>query len=203
MDDVRNAPGLASVLASPALARLVIHFALHPDAPIHLRALGRRTRLGRRSLENELRRLEAQGLIERWREGRNVLFRAVQEHPGWRAMREMVRQFADPAEVLSGALALVDGVEAAFVFGSFARGDTRPDSDVDLFVVADEAVRQDLGREAAEASILLGRPVEVLWYSRDKLRQRLESGHPLVGRVLGGPKRWVVPDRSGALPAAA
>jgi hypothetical protein len=74
---------------------------------------------------------------------------------------------------------------------------------VDLFVVADEGVRRDLGREAAEASVLLGRPVEVTWYSRDKLRQRLASDNAFVRRVVDGPKRWVVPDRSGTLPSAA
>ncbi len=203
MAEERSAPGLSAVLTSPALARLVIFFALHPDEPVHLRLLGRLTRLGRRSLENELRRLESLGLVERRREGRNVVFRAEEEHPGWHALREMVRQFADPAEVLASALARVDGVDAAFVFGSFARGDTRPDSDVDLFVVADEGARRDLGREATEASVLLGRPVEVTWYSRDKLRQRLASDNAFVRRVVDGPKRWVVPDHSGAFPSAA
>jgi predicted nucleotidyltransferase len=203
MAEVKTAPGLSAVLTSPALARLVIFFALHPDEPVHLRLLGRLTRLGRRSLENELRRLESLGLVERRREGRNVIFGVDEEHPGWRALREMVRQFADPAEVLAGALAVVDGVDAAFVFGSFARGDTRPDSDVDLFVVADEGARRDLGRETAEASILLGRPVEVTLYSRDKLRQRLGSDNAFVRRVVDGPKRWVVPDRSGAFRSAA
>jgi predicted nucleotidyltransferase len=202
-DDERPPRGLASVLASPALARLVIFFALHPDCSVHLRLLGRLTRLGRRSLENELTRLERLGLVERRREGRNVVVGADQDHPGWRALREMVRQFADPAEVLSGALAVVDGVEAAFVFGSFARGDTRPDSDVDLFVVAEESARRELGRETAEASVLLGRPVEVTLYSPDTLRRRLAGDNAFVRRVVEGPKRWVVSDRSGALPSAA
>lgn len=199
--DGRGPRGLASVLASPALARLVIFFALHPDRSVHLRLLGRLARLGRRSLENELTRLESLGLVERRREGRNVVVLADEEHPGWRALREMVRQFAHPAEVLSGALATVEGVDAAFVFGSFARGDTRPDSDVDLFVVADESARRDLGREAAEASVLLGRPVEVTLYSPDTLRRRLAGDNAFVRRVVEGPKRWVVPDRSGTLPS--
>lgn len=201
--DERPPRGLASVLASPALARLVIFFALHPDRSVHLRLLGRLARLGRRSLENELTRLEGMGLVERRREGRNVVVRADEAHPGWRALREMVRQFAHPVEVLSGALATVQGVDAAFVFGSFARGDTRPDSDVDLFVVADESARRELGREAAEASVLLGRPVEVTLYSPDTLRRRLAGDNAFVRRVVEGPKRWVVPDRSGALPSAA
>jgi predicted nucleotidyltransferase len=181
----------------------VIFFALHPDRSVHLRLLGRLTRLGRRSLENELTRLETLGLVERRREGRNVVVSADEEHPGWRALREMVRQFAHPAEVLSGALAMVQGVDAAFVFGSFARGDTRPDSDVDLFVVAGEGARRDLGRGAAEASVLLGRPVEVTLYSPDMLRRRLAGDNAFVRRVVDGPKWWVVPDRSGTLPSAA
>lgn len=186
--------GLSEVLASPAFARLVLHFALHGDRPQHLRALQRHAGLSMSSLHRELARLARRGLVERTEEGERVLYRAVEAHPGWGALRQLIRSFADPAEVVEEALAGVEGIEAAFVFGSFARGDAREDSDVDVFVVGDSAAQARLGREVAEASVLLGRPVEVRAYSREKLERQLRSGNAVVRRILGGPKRWVVGD---------
>ena len=188
--------GLGEVLSSPAFARLVLHFALHGDEPVHVRALQRRYGLSMSSLNRELRRLESRGLVSRAEEEGRVFYRAVEEHPGWKALRELIRGFADPAEVVETGLAAVPGIDAAFVFGSFARGDARVDSDVDVMVVGDSADGAALGREAAEASVLLGRPVEVRAYTPDGLRRQLAAGNAVVRRIMAGPKRWIVGDET-------
>jgi predicted nucleotidyltransferase len=202
---VRNAGagGLGEVLASPALARLVLHFALHGDRAQHVRALHRHSGLSMSSLHRELRRLEARELVERLEEGGRVLYRAAEAHSGWRALREVIREFADPAEVVEEAIVGVEGVEAAFVYGSFARGDARADSDVDVLVLGDDVAEAHLGREAAEASVLLGRPVEVRTYTRDRLKRQLAGGNAVLGRILAGPKRWIVGDEAVLGAAAA
>jgi predicted nucleotidyltransferase len=189
--------GLGGILASPALARLVVHFALHGDEPVHVRALQRRAGLSMSSLRRELQRLEGRGLVERMEDGLRVRYRSREAHPGWAAMRHLVRDFADPAEVVGEALSTVEGIEAAFVYGSFARGDARADSDVDVLVVGEGVPEARLGRGAAEASVLLGRPVEVRAYTREKLRRQHAAGNAVLGRILAGPKRWIVGDERG------
>lgn len=188
--------GLGEVLASPAFARLVLLFALHGEAPEHVRALQRRSGLSTSSLHRELRRLEGRGLIQRVDEGPRVLYRAVDGHPGWKSLRQLIHDFADPAEVVDEAIAGVPGVDAAFVFGSFARGDARADSDVDVLVIGDPAAEARVGRKAAEASILLGRPIEVRAYSVEKLQRQFASGNAVLGRIVAGPKRWLLGDEA-------
>lgn len=195
--------GLGEVLASPAFARLVLHFALHGDEPEHVRAIQRRSGLSTSSLHRELRRLEGRGLVERVEEGSRVLYRAAGAHPGWKALRQLIRDFAHPAEVVEEAIAGVEGIEAAFVFGSFARGDARGDSDVDVLVIGDRLGEGRLGREAAEASVLLGRPVEVRAYTREKLERQIGAGNAVLRRILAGPKRWIVGDEDRLGKAAA
>jgi predicted nucleotidyltransferase len=186
--------GLGEVLASPAFARLVLYFALHAEQPVHVRGLQRQSGLSMSSLHRELQRLERRGLVERVEEGGRVLYRTALTHGGWKGLRQLIRDFAHPAEVVEEAIAGVDGIEAAFVYGSFARGDARDDSDVDVLVVADPAAQGRLGREAAEASVLLGRPVEIRSYTREKLERQLGAGNAVLRRILAGPKRWIVGD---------
>lgn len=195
--------GLGEVLASPAFARLVLHFALHGEEPVHVRALQRRCALSMSSLNRELQRLERRGLVERMEDGTRVLYRAAEAHPGWKGLRQLIRDFANPTEVVEAALAAVKGIEAAFVFGSFARGDPRADSDVDVLVIGDRAAEVPLGREAAVASVLLGRPVEIRSYTREKLERQLGAGNAILRRILAGPKRWIVGDEDRLLAAAA
>jgi predicted nucleotidyltransferase len=185
---------LASLLSSPALARLVAHFVLHPDQALHFRALQRHTAVPNRSLQTALARLQVFGVVTRRPEGRHVTFQANSAAPLWNALREVVRNVADPTEVLRDALADVPGIDAAFVYGSTARGDTRPDSDVDLFVVGAPADESDLAVRTMEVSALLGREVNVSRYSRAALKERRHAGSPFLERVLAGSKRWVLGD---------
>lgn len=191
---------LASMLASKALAAVVIYFVLHPDKALHFRALQRVTRVSSRSLQHEIARLEALGMVQRERDGRLVRYRAVAGHPRWSVLRQMIREFADPAELLRVALADIPGIEAAFIFGSFARGDAHPESDVDVLALG-EAVEEleteyALAESALESAGLLGREVNVVSYTPAQFATRLMRRAPFLTSVMGGAKKWLVGDET-------
>lgn len=188
----KRADLLSATLASGALARLVTHFAAHPDEALHVRALQRRTGLTPRSLQIELARLERLGVIRRRPEERQVQYVLVEGSSRWRVLRELVRELADPVDVVRGALAEVPGVAAAFVFGSFVRDDTRDDSDIDVLIV-DDGIHQDLlARRMLDAGVLLGREVNHVQMTREEMRRRLATGRGFLTRILAGPKRWLI-----------
>lgn len=155
----RQDDSLAAVLASRALAAVVIYFVLHPDAALHFRALQRVTGVSSRSLQHEMTRLESLGMVQRERDGRLMRFRRVADHPRWSVFRDLVREFAEPRALLRSALIEVSGIDAAFIFGSFARGAMDEHSDIDVFALGEEL--EEAGPELAlvagtsEAGILL------------------------------------------------
>ncbi|MDF0673585.1 MAG: nucleotidyltransferase domain-containing protein [Nitrospira sp.] len=73
------------------------------------------------------------------------------------------------------------------VFGSAARGDVRPDSDVDLLVMLDESVSvstDELLETAGEVEELIGRPVDfVLRNALEKSPNRFAREHILATAV--------------------
>lgn len=169
----------------------MIDLAIRPEEAAHGRALQRRTGLTPRSLQTELARLEGLGIVRRRPEGRTVSYELNEDSPRWRALRQLVREMADPADVIRDALADVPGVGAAFVFGSIARGDFREDSDIDLFLL-DEGVPDDLlARRTIEAGVLLRREVSVVQMTAEELARRAAAGSGFVYEVLRGPKLWV------------
>jgi predicted nucleotidyltransferase len=190
-----QAGGLGELLASPAFARLVVHFALRgDDEPEHVRGLQRHCGLSMSSLNRELRRLESRGLVRRIENDGRVLYRVDDDHRGWKSLRRLhhldrVGEVADQA-----AIAGVEGIRLAFVFGSTARGDARGDSDVDVLVVGDLGPDSRLGHHAAEASMLLDRDVEIRTYTPEKLARQVAAGNAVLRRILDGPKRWIVGD---------
>lgn len=183
---------LSSALASGAMARVVIDFAVHPEDASHGREIQRRTGLTPRSLQTELSRLESLEVVRRRREGRLVRYELNEGNPRWRALRALVRELADPVDVVRNALSDVPGIQACFIFGSFARGDTREDSDVDVFLLGEDIPERVLYQRTMEASILLGREVNVVQMTCDDLAQRIQSGSSFIRDVLRRPKLWLV-----------
>lgn len=197
---------LASLFPSMAMARLVVFFSVHPGQRFHLRELKRRTRLSSASLQRELHRLVELGALER-EEGddHRVRFTQREAHDAWRAWTLLLRSSAAPADVLREALIDAPGVDGAFVYGSTVRGDVRPGSDVDVFMIVREGEPSwARRRQLSDVEFLLGRPLDVVEYSAGMARERARSGNPFVGRVLAEPKSWIYggPESLGETEAA-
>jgi uncharacterized protein len=181
---------LASLFPSMAMARLVVLFAVHPGGRFHVRELIRRTGLSSASLQHELRRLAEIGALVREDEGGRTFHRADDEHPAWRAWMLLMRSGARPTNVLREALVDAAGIDMAFVFGSWARGDARPDSDVDVLLVGSDEARAGAGRLLAEAELLIGRPLDVIGYDPDDFATRAESS-TFLRAILREPRIWL------------
>ncbi|MBX6332638.1 MAG: nucleotidyltransferase domain-containing protein [Gemmatimonadaceae bacterium] len=181
---------------APAAARLIRYFALRPDARPHMRQVQRVLGLGGASLQRELERLVGLGLVERSVDGRHVRYHTNETSPLWAPLRLLITAAADPIALLRDALLDVPGVEAAFVFGSFAHGQPRATSDVDLFILEGRTFdRQTFFRRLTEVGLLSGREVNAQRYTEQRLAERLSNpehpGAAFVREVLAGPKRWV------------
>lgn len=192
----KRTDALSATLASGAMARVLIDLAVHPEDAPHGREIQRRTGLTPRSLKTELARLESLGVVRRRPEGRLVRYELVESNPRWSALRGLIRELADPVDVVRNALADVPGIEAAFVFGSIARGDARPDSDVDLFILGADIPDRVLYRGTIEAGILMDREVNPVQMTREELAGRIEAGSSFIENVFRGPKVWLAGSQS-------
>jgi predicted nucleotidyltransferase len=183
---------LGSLLGSEVRARIVVHFVVHPRSRLSARELGRRAGVpGKRSLQIEVDRLAGLGLLRRDRVGRAVHISRDHSHAQWGALASLAQEYA-PTLILREALAGVPGVEAAFVFGSYARGDARPDSDIDLFVYGDEIPEGAVGKALLDAALVLDRPVDAKRYDAPAFQRDARPGASFLPGALSGPKLWLV-----------
>ena len=78
--------------------------------------------------------------------------------------------------------------DTEILFGSRARGDARPDFDVDLLIVEPEPFSPQRSRRQETARLYLAlrklaMRKNLLLYGRDEF-ERLKAAHPVVGRAL-------------------
>lgn len=96
-------------------------------------------------------------------------------YPKW-TREELLQRLRAGLEALAQEVPL----EAAYLFGSWARGRALPGSDVDLLLIYRGPPREDLHRRARRA--FPGLPLELHAYTQEET----EALGPLLGRMLEG-----------------
>lgn len=174
---------LGELFTSVTRARLLTLFLTHPTEEYYLRELSRRIGQSLRAVQHELPRLERLELVLVRRRGRQKYYRANEQHPLFPELKRIVYKTAGLGDVLRDALAGIEDIDAAFVYGSVAKGGERSGSDIDLMVVGnmDSDV---LYRAIRNAEKLLGREVSLATMGPDEWRSRLASRDAFVADLL-------------------
>ena len=80
-----------------------------------------------------------------------------------------------------------EGIEDAFLYGSFAKGDEKADSDVDLFIIGN--IDEDrLIRKLRIPEKEVQREINYSIFSRDDYEEKLKNEDSFLLSVIRGPK---------------
>jgi predicted nucleotidyltransferase len=167
-----------------------------PDHRFYLREVLRTVKGGSGAVQRELKQLVAAGLVTREAEGRQVYFSANRDAGIFPELKSIIEKTAGTADVLRAELARFlqdDRLEAAFVYGSVARGDQTTSSDVDLMLLGDVSLREVIPAiRAAEAR--LGREVNSSLFPVSEFRSGLRRRSSFLKRVMAGPRLYLKGD---------
>ena len=183
---------LSLLFGSATRAKLLSRL-LQPGAkPVHLRELARECGLHVSGLQREAKLLERLGLAESERVGNSKLYQMVDGAPLVDALRDLVRQAVGLVPLLRSALDRKD-VEVAFIYGSVAAGNDRPDSDVDLLIVGN-VDEMDLSAALGSVAAQTGREITPVFYQAAEFANGLSEGNSFLSSVVRKPKIFLKGD---------
>jgi predicted nucleotidyltransferase len=146
-------------LRSKARQRLLAYYFANPTARLHLRDLAERLNIDPSNLSKELARLEREGLFRSDVSGRQKYFQLNREYPLFAEVRGIVSKTIGASSLIAQSLKKIEGIEEAYLYGSFASNQQDAASDIDVLVIGTpreevlaEAVRKierQLGREVS------------------------------------------------------
>jgi DNA-binding transcriptional ArsR family regulator len=138
-----EAPLLAPIFRSDGQARLLSTLLLTGDE-LSVTDLAKRAGLAYPTVHREVARLVDAGILTERQVGRTRLIRANDESPLVGPLREILTVATGPVVVLAEELGRIDGIESAFLYGSFAArmlGDAGPaPHDIDVMVLGEPDV---------------------------------------------------------------
>jgi predicted nucleotidyltransferase len=163
-----------------------------PDRRMHLRGIARAVGTSAGTAARELGRLEEAGLVRRTREGNQVYFEARPEQPLYGQIRDIVRQVAGVPIILRRHLSGLAGVEHAMIFGSYAHGSIKSDSDVDVLIIGTPD-RDELTERLEMASLEISRLVNEVVMTREDLLARRTRGDRFIESIDSRPSIQLAP----------
>ncbi|MEV4343755.1 winged helix-turn-helix domain-containing protein [Actinoplanes sp. NPDC049596] len=186
---------LMPLLRSPLLGELMAWIYLHPEESFSVSELALRLKVSQSTVSREADRLVEARLVVEERRGNLRLLRADLDNVLARPLTELLALTYGPAAVLTDVLAPVPGVEAAFIYGSWAARHAGepgpPPRDVDVLVIGD-ADDDDLADAARSAEAQLGREVNVNRVSAS--RWRSAGDDPFLTSVRSRPLHALLED---------
>lgn len=164
-----------------------------PGASFKVSELIHKTGAGSGAVQRELARLSGSGLLTVEQVGNQKHYRANPDSPIHDELVGIVRKTFGLAAPLREALApLADRLQAAFVYGSVAKGSDTATSDIDLMLVSDTLDYAQVMAALHPLIERMGREINPTLYAPAELRARLDAGNSFITRVLAQPRLWLI-----------
>lgn len=171
---------------------LLVRFFTRPGLERHVRELARETGWSPTIVSRELNALEGAGILRSERVGNLRRYSVDTQSPVAREIRSLVQKTIGVEARLRVALGDLPGVEEAFLYGSYARGDERATSDLDLMIVG-SVDQETLSEQITNAERDLGRDVNPTTYDREELERLQGEGDLFIEGVWRGPRIQLLP----------
>jgi predicted nucleotidyltransferase len=189
---------IASALFSDSQTRVLQWLFGQPERGFHINELLRLTGLGSASLQRELKKLSDAGLLRSERVGNLRTFQANPESPVYKELIALTRKTLGVQPMLRKALEpLEPKLEAAFIYGSVAKGTDKAKSDVDVMLVGKNLLLSKVLEVLVPLEGQLARKINPTLLTPAEFKRRQAERDSFVNRVLTQPTIPLIGDVPG------
>jgi len=190
-------PILKGLFVSKIRVKILEHFLTHSNDSFYSRQLEKILAKPVGPIGRELLNLEKIGILTFRNIGNKKHYQVNKEMIFFEDLR-LIFLKAKIGEVIKRHLSIMEGVDLAFIYGSFAKGEEHKESDIDIMVVgslADKAVNQAISRSEKE----LRRTINYSLYDREEVKERVKKRDNFIKTVFSEPHIILIGNRNDEL----
>ena len=176
---------LRKLFSSRVRVEILSVFLMNPERELYLREVERLTGEDYKNVSMELRNLEEIGLLSSRNEGNLKYFSLNKEFVIYEELKSIFIKTKGAVGILREAVSTKRHIDYAFIYGSFATGEERAESDIDVMVIGGISLEEVLPliRGPEEK---LSREINVSLYGLQEIRKRVKDRDPFIMEVLEG-----------------
>ena len=183
---------LSDVLFTKTQQKVLGLMFTRPDESFYLNEIVRLAGVGKGTIQRELDRMQAAGLLTVKHIGNQIHYQVNKESPIYPELLRIVRKTFGMVEVIKGSLQHLDAqIDLAFIYGSIAKHEDTASSDIDLMVVTESLAYAELMKALSRAEEAIGRPINPTIYNMEQLEGKLRDKKAFVEKVMEQPKLWI------------
>ena len=184
---------LQKLFSSRVRVEILSAFLMNPERELYVREAERLTGEDYKNVSMELRNLEEIGLLSSRNEGNLKYFSLNKGFVIYEELKSIFMKTKGAVGILREAVSTKRHIDYAFIYGSFATGEERAESDIDVMVIGGISLEEvfALIRGSEEK---LSREINVSLYDLQEMRKRVKDRNPFIMEVLGGSKIMLVGD---------
>ncbi len=156
------------IISSKTRIKLLIRFFFNPNTSSYLRELSKEFNVSTNSVREELNQLTRTKLLTFQKSGRQVFYKANQEHPLFPELKSMVSKVMGIDQVIDGIVNRLGDLESAYLLDDYAEGKDTGIIDLLLIGDIDQYHLNDLSRKTER---YIKRKIRSLVLSRDEYNQ--------------------------------
>lgn len=185
---------LEKIFPNKAFVEVLLFFILHPKEETYLMRIVRATGKVLIQVQRSLKRLEESGLINKIIRGNKAYYQANATHSVFHDLKKVIVRIIIFGDKIENELSLIKHkINYGFIFGSTARNNDAPSSDVDIFLIGDLTLKE-AGNLSYPLSIELGREVNTVVYTLKDFRKKIKEQNTFITEVIKNPKIWLFGD---------
>lgn len=186
---------LEALISSKTKRDILKRFLSNPDEKCYVRQLATILNSSVGTIHRELIKFEKSGILRSERIGNLRFFYINKTNPLFEELKQMVFKTEGVKGRMGIELRKIEGIKAAFIYGSFAKEEKRGDSDIDLFLIGDI----DENKLIPKISILEGefnREINYTIYTAKELKKEKKNKNSFILEVLKEPKIFLTGNKN-------
>jgi len=167
----------------------------NPNKKFYLRELERILGFSVGNIRRELIKLKKNGLFLTENKGNLTYYYLNKSFLLFQELKSIISKTSGVPRVLKESLKKIKGIEYAFIYGSFAKGEERERSDIDLFIIGkpDESKLID---EANKLERRLQREINFTIYEKSDFKQKKKESNPFILELIKEQKIFLIGDKN-------
>jgi len=125
------------LIKSKLKEKILTYFFTNPEGNFYVRELARFLEEDYSNLAKELIKLEREGIFKSEIRGKAKYYHLNKNYPLYKQLKEIIFKTTGIEGGIKKELKKLKDINQAFIFGSFARGGTDSQSDIDLLIIGD------------------------------------------------------------------
>jgi predicted nucleotidyltransferase len=178
-------------LFSSTRAELLGLFFNNPDDRFYLREIARQIGKDAAGIKRELDKLVKIGLLAIEKRGVQKYYFANKNSPIFLEMKGLIFKTTGVQGAMKTSLSRLKGVKTSFIYGSYAKGAEKEDSNINLMVIG-QANITELNDMVMGLEEKLKRDIDYLVFDEQEYKKRKESKDPFIRELLKGKKIFLV-----------